>query len=171
MRALWPIILVPAPIAATLPTPAVPQTPSLPRIALSTPTENPDSTAICVPYQLWNIAAVLLQAKRGKFSPPRTISEFSHSLGQFRTFTTSLLDLRSPDSTGRLVFLLLSFQFSFFFWTKLGLFLLFPSAFISLSLITHIGSSSLKNDLRQLVRLTITVRGAQFIVRSPRPRC
>jgi hypothetical protein len=70
--------------------------------------------------------------------------------GQFRRFTTSLLDLRPPDSTGHLVILLFFFQFSFFLWSKLGLFLLFSFAFIPFSLITHIGVSLLKNDLRQL---------------------
>jgi hypothetical protein len=47
---------------------------------------------------------------------------------------------------------------------------MFPFAFIPFPLITHICFSLLKNDLRQLVRLTIAVRGAQFIVpfvRSP----
>ena len=38
-------------------------------------------------------------------------------------------------STGRLFF---SFLFSFFLWIKLGLFLLFPPAFVFFSLITHI---------------------------------
>ena len=60
--------------------------------------------------------------------------------------------------------LLFFFQFSLFLWTKLGLFLLFPFAFIPFSLITHICFSSVKNDLRQFVRLTLAVRGAQFIV-------
>jgi hypothetical protein len=64
--------------------------------------------------------------------------------------------------------LLFFFQFSFFLWTTLGLFLLFPFAFIPLSLITHICFSSLRNDLRQLVRLTIAVSGAQFTVRPSR---
>ena len=73
--------------------------------------------------------------------------------------------------TGHLVIVLFFFQFSFFLWTKLGLFLVFPFAFIPFSLITHIRFSSLKNDLRQLVRLTIAVTDAQFIVRPTRSRC
>ncbi len=57
-----------------------------------------------------------------------------------------------PDIRERLhlVILLFFFQFSFFLCTKLGLFLVFPFAFIPFSLITHICFSSLKNDLRQL---------------------
>ncbi len=43
----------------------------------------------------------------------------------------------SPIYPGQL-FLLISFQFSFFLWTLLGLFLLFLFAFIPLTLITHI---------------------------------
>ena len=50
------------------------------------------------------------------------------------------LAVGSPDSTIH-SFLLFSFQFSFFLWTKLGLFLLFPSAFVFFPLITHIYSS------------------------------
>ncbi len=38
------------------------------------------------------------------------------------------------------------FQFSFFLWAKLGLFLVFPFAFILTSLITHIYSSVIEND-------------------------
>jgi hypothetical protein len=44
-------------------------------------------------------------------------------------------------------FLLFSFQFSFFLWTKVGLFLLFPFAFIFLPFIAHIYFSFLENDL------------------------
>ncbi len=62
-----------------------------------------------------------------------------------------MLDLRSPDSTGHL-FLLFSFQFSFFLWSKLGLFLMFPLSFIFFSLITHIYFSLLENYLRRTVR-------------------
>ena len=43
-----------------------------------------------------------------------------------------------------LIILLIFFQVSFFFWTKLGLFLLFFPAFIFLSLIAHIYFPSLK---------------------------
>jgi len=57
----------------------------------------------------------------------------------------------SPDSTGHLFILLFFFQSSFFLWIKLGLFLLFPSAFILFSLITHICFSLLENDLRRTV--------------------
>ena len=64
---------------------------------------------------------------------------------------TSLLDLRLQDSAEYLFILLFSFQSSFFLWIKLGLFLLFPFAFILFSLITHICFSLLENDLRQTV--------------------
>jgi hypothetical protein len=64
--------------------------------------------------------------------------------------TTSVLYLRSPNSTGHL-FLLFFFQFSFFLWIKLGLFLFFPFAFIFSSLISHICFSLLENDLRRTV--------------------
>ena len=56
-----------------------------------------------------------------------------------------------PDSTGYLFILLFFFQPSFFLWIKLGLFLLFPSAFILFSLITHICFSLHENDLRRTV--------------------
>jgi len=57
----------------------------------------------------------------------------------------------SPDSTGHLFILFFFFQPSFFLWIKLGLFLLFPFAFILFSLITHICFSLLENDLRRTV--------------------
>ncbi len=59
----------------------------------------------------------------------------------------------SPDSAGHLFIPFFSFQFSFFHWIKLGLFLLFPFAFISFSLVTHIRFSLPENDSRQFVRL------------------
>jgi hypothetical protein len=65
--------------------------------------------------------------------------------------TTSLLDLRSPDGTGHLSILLFSFQFSFFLWIKLGLFLLLPFAFVFFPLVTHLCFSFLKNELRRTV--------------------
>lgn len=43
-----------------------------------------------------------------------------------------------------LIVLLIFFQFPFFFWTKLGFFLLFFSAFISFSFIAHFYFSFLK---------------------------
>ncbi len=46
--------------------------------------------------------------------------------------------------------LLLSFQLSFLLWTTLSLFLLFPSTFISASLITHIGFSVIENAFSAL---------------------
>jgi len=46
--------------------------------------------------------------------------------------------------------LLLSFQLSFFLWTTLSLFLLFPSAFIFTSLIAHIGFSVIENAFSAL---------------------
>lgn len=48
---------------------------------------------------------------------------------------------RSTRRTEHLFILLFFFQPSFFLWSKFGLFLLFPSAFILFSLITHICSS------------------------------
>ena len=68
-----------------------------------------------------------------------------------------MLDLRSPDSTGHL-FLLFLFQFSFFFSTKLGLFLLLPFAFIFFPLITHVCFSLLENDLRRTVEANPRLR-------------
>ncbi len=46
--------------------------------------------------------------------------------------------------------LLLSFQLSFFLWSTLSLFLLFLSAFIFTSLITHIGFSMIENAFSAL---------------------
>jgi len=57
----------------------------------------------------------------------------------------------SPDSTGHLFIFLFFFQPAFFLWTKLGLFLYFPSAFILFSFITHICFSLHENDLRRTV--------------------
>ena len=48
----------------------------------------------------------------------------------------------SPDSTVQ-SFLLFSFQLPFFLWTKLGLFLVFPFAFVFFSFISHICSSAI----------------------------
>jgi len=61
--------------------------------------------------------------------------------------TTSLLDLRSPDGAGHLLVLLFSFHFSFFLWIKLGLFLLFPFAFVFFPLVTHFCFSFLESEL------------------------
>ena len=61
------------------------------------------------------------------------------------SYTTSVLDLSSPNCTGHL-FLLFFFRFSFFLWIKLGLFLLFPFAFVFFPLITHICFSLFEND-------------------------
>ncbi len=47
-----------------------------------------------------------------------------------------------PNSTGQ-SFRLFSFQLSFFLWTTLGLFVLFPFAFVFFSPISHIYSSFL----------------------------
>jgi len=41
----------------------------------------------------------------------------------------------------------MAFHFSFFLWTKLGLFLMLPLAFVFFSLVTHICFSLLENDL------------------------
>ena len=60
--------------------------------------------------------------------------------------TTSVLDLRPPNNTGHL-FLPFFFQFSFFLWIKLGLFLLFPFAFVFFPLITHIRFSLFESEL------------------------
>ena len=104
--------------------------------------------------------------KISRFAPPagrragrnlRFLSrEDSFEMTEYRLYdtsnwhTTSVLDLRSPGSTGHL-FLFFFFQFSFFLWIKLGLFLLFPFAFIFFSFITHISFSLLENDLRRTV--------------------
>jgi len=49
-----------------------------------------------------------------------------------------------------LFFLLFSFQLSFFLWTTLSLFLLFPFAFIFTSLVAHICSSVIENECSAL---------------------
>ncbi len=72
------------------------------------------------------------------------------------THKFSVLDLRSPYNTGHLL-LLFFFQFSFFFWIKLGLFLLFPFAFVFFPLITHICFSLFESDYTDLEILTIVV--------------
>ena len=51
-----------------------------------------------------------------------------------------------------LFILLFSFQFSFFLWTTLGLFLLFPFAFIFTSHITHICFSVIENECSSQLR-------------------
>ena len=56
-------------------------------------------------------------------------------------------------------FILLFFlQFSFFLWTELSLFLLFPFAFVFTSLITHISFSVVANDSSiSLIRYTVNI--------------
>ena len=61
--------------------------------------------------------------------------------------TTSLLDLRSPDSAGHLFILLFFFHFSLFLRIKLGLFPLFPFALIFFPLVTHFCFSFLESEL------------------------
>ncbi len=51
-----------------------------------------------------------------------------------------------------LFILLFFFQFPFFLWTKLGLLLFFPPAFIFASLITHICFSVIENDCSSQLR-------------------
>jgi hypothetical protein len=53
-----------------------------------------------------------------------------------------------------LFILLFSFQFSFLLWSKLGLFLLFPFAFVFTSLITHICFSVIENEGSSQLRQT-----------------
>ena len=73
-----------------------------------------------------------------------------------RTADVSELVLRSSPSNcalhkgGCFIPLLLSFQLSFFLWTTLSLFLLFLSAFIFASPITHIGFSVIENAFSAL---------------------
>ncbi len=52
----------------------------------------------------------------------------------------------SVHNSAHLFILLVPFQLSFFFWAKLGLFLLFSFAFIFASLITHICVSVIENE-------------------------
>ena len=66
----------------------------------------------------------------------------------------SMLDLRSPDSTGYLS-LLFFFQFPFFLLTKLSLFLLFPFTFVFSPLITHICFSLFESELCRTVAANI----------------
>ena len=59
----------------------------------------------------------------------------------------------SDRAPGAYLFILLFFfLFSFFLWTKLGLFLLFPFAFIFTSLITHICFSVIENECSSQLR-------------------
>jgi hypothetical protein len=51
-----------------------------------------------------------------------------------------------PFTTGHL-FLLFFFQFSFFLWIKVGLFLLVPFAFVFFPFITHICLSLFESEL------------------------
>ena len=51
------------------------------------------------------------------------------------------------QNDARLFVFLFFFQSSFFLWTKLGLFLLFPFAFIFTSLITHICFSVIERPI------------------------
>ncbi len=85
--------------------------------------------------------------EESKVEQPKTSRSPPPGIGRTR------LALRLPDSAGHIFILLFFFQFSFFLWTKLGTFLLFPFAFISSSLVTHIRSSLPENGSRQLVRL------------------
>jgi hypothetical protein len=62
-------------------------------------------------------------------------------------FDRQVFGRRGTRYTGYLFILLFFFQPSFFLWTMLGFFLLFPSSFILFSLITHICFSMHKNDL------------------------
>ena len=54
-----------------------------------------------------------------------------------------------PDSRGNLLFLLFSLQFSFFLGSMLSRLLLLLLAFVLTSLVTHICSSLLENDLHR----------------------
>ena len=60
----------------------------------------------------------------------------------------------SNDNGAYSFLLLFVFQFSFFLWTKLGFFLLFPFAFIFTSLITHICFSVIENECSSQLRQT-----------------
>jgi len=75
----------------------------------------------------------------------------------------------SSDSTRHLFILLFFFQSSFFLWSKLGLFLLFPFAFILFSLITHICFYLLENDLRRTVAPNVCRQAVSEVVWMSRP--
>ena len=72
-----------------------------------------------------------------------------------RDFPDSLLASRH---NGAYIFIPLFFfqlfHFSFFLWTKLSLFLLFPFAFVFTSLITHICFSVVENECSSQLRQT-----------------
>jgi hypothetical protein len=100
--------------------------------------------------------------------PPRRVSEvLTQALNRH---TPSLLDLRSPHGTGRLFILLFPFQFSFLLWIKLGLFLLFPFAFISFALVAHLCFSFLENELRRTVGPRPRVRWQKLVCNSTMPK-
>jgi len=96
--------------------------------------------------------SALLTARTGRgllsLQRPRERNERT----SFEVFTKQLLcnwNL-TLHKGGCFILLLLSFQLSFFLWTTLSLFLLFPSAFIFASLIAHIGFSVIEKTFSAL---------------------
>ena len=118
--------------------------------------QQPNDTSYSLGFSVFNQVLTLFFLKA--HTNPRQLQRFVRPpfatvwiVSSSNWSTTSLLELRSPDSTGYL-FLLFSFQFSFFLWIKLSLFLMFSFAFIFFSLIAHIYFSLLENYLRRTVR-------------------
>jgi len=96
--------------------------------------------------------SALLTARTGRgllsLQRPRERNERT----SFEVFTKQLLcnwNL-TLHKGGCFILLLLSFQLSFFLWTTLSLFLLFPSAFIFASLIAQIGFSVIEKTFSAL---------------------
>ncbi len=65
--------------------------------------------------------------------------------------TPSLYHFKVTEQNTGHLFLLFSFQFSFFLWIKLGLFLLFPFAYVFFPLITHSCFSLFESELCRTV--------------------
>lgn len=69
----------------------------------------------------------------------------------------SQITANQPVNGAPLFIFLFSLFLSFFLWSKLGLFLLFPFAFIFTSLIAHCGFSVIENEgLSQLCQTGLT---------------
>ncbi len=73
----------------------------------------------------------------------------------------------APLNGAYLLILLFVFQFSFFLWTELGLFLLFPFAFVFTSLVTHVCFSVVENEWSSRLRQT----GLTFSALGPLGPC
>jgi len=89
----------------------------------------------------------------GREEKPSWLSDLGGT--QRTTFEVFLKRLCCHWSNGAyLSILLFLFQFSFFLWSALGLFLLFPFAFVFTSLVTHVCFSLIKSECSSQLRQT-----------------